>query len=43
MFISGATVKVHLAHVYAKLDVPNRAALATLAARRTGTVTRTGG
>jgi DNA-binding CsgD family transcriptional regulator len=29
MFISPATVKVHLAHVYAKLDVPNRAALAT--------------
>jgi DNA-binding CsgD family transcriptional regulator len=43
MFISGATVKVHLAHVYAKLDVPNRAALATLAARRTSTVTRTAG
>jgi predicted ATPase/class 3 adenylate cyclase/DNA-binding CsgD family transcriptional regulator len=34
MFISGATVKVHLAHVYAKLGVPNRAALATAAAAR---------
>ena len=33
MFISPATVKVHLAHVYAKLDVPNRAALATVAAK----------
>jgi predicted ATPase/DNA-binding CsgD family transcriptional regulator len=33
MFISAATVKVHLAHVYGKLDVPNRAALATVAAR----------
>jgi DNA-binding CsgD family transcriptional regulator len=38
LFISAATVKVHLAHVYAKLDVPNRAALATVAAsRRAGT------
>jgi DNA-binding CsgD family transcriptional regulator len=43
MFISGATVKVHLAHVYAKCDVPNRAALATLAAGRGGTTARTGG
>ena len=33
MFISAATVKVHLAHVYGKLDVPNRAALATVAAK----------
>ena len=29
MFISRGTVKTHLEHVYAKLDVPNRAALAT--------------
>jgi predicted ATPase/DNA-binding CsgD family transcriptional regulator len=34
MFISGATVKVHLAHIYAKLDVPNRAALASFATAR---------
>jgi ATP/maltotriose-dependent transcriptional regulator MalT len=34
MFISAATVKVHLAHIYAKLNVPNRAALATAAAAR---------
>ena len=34
MFVSPATVKVHLAHVYAKLGVPNRAALATTAAGR---------
>jgi DNA-binding NarL/FixJ family response regulator len=33
MFISAATVKVHLAHVYGKLEVPNRAALATVAAK----------
>jgi DNA-binding CsgD family transcriptional regulator len=32
MFISPATVKVHLGHVYAKLGVPNRAALATVRA-----------
>lgn len=43
MFISGATVKVHLAHVYAKLDVPNRAALATLAAGRGATTAGTSG
>ena len=34
MFISPATVKVHLAHVYAKLDLPNRAALATAHTQR---------
>jgi DNA-binding CsgD family transcriptional regulator len=34
MFVSPATVKVHLAHIYAKVDVPNRAALATAAAAR---------
>jgi hypothetical protein len=33
LFIERA-VKVHLAHVDAKLGVPNRAALATAAARR---------
>ena len=34
LFMSPATVKVHLAHIYGKLDVPNRAALATAAAGR---------
>jgi predicted ATPase/class 3 adenylate cyclase/DNA-binding CsgD family transcriptional regulator len=34
MFISRGTVKVHLSHVYAKLDVRNRSELAALAARR---------
>jgi predicted ATPase/class 3 adenylate cyclase/DNA-binding CsgD family transcriptional regulator len=34
LFISGGTAKVHLAHAYAKLDVHNRAELATLAAAR---------
>jgi predicted ATPase/DNA-binding CsgD family transcriptional regulator len=33
MFISAATVKVHLGHVYGKLGVPNRAALATATAK----------
>jgi predicted ATPase/class 3 adenylate cyclase/DNA-binding CsgD family transcriptional regulator len=34
MFISRGTVKVHLSHIYAKLDVRNRSELAALAARR---------
>ncbi len=34
MFISRATVKTHLEHVYAKLGVPNRASLATAYAAR---------
>ena len=34
LFIARATVKAHLAHVYAKLGVTNRTELATLAARR---------
>jgi predicted ATPase/class 3 adenylate cyclase/DNA-binding CsgD family transcriptional regulator len=34
MFISRGTVKVHLSHVYAKLNLRNRSELATLAARR---------
>jgi DNA-binding CsgD family transcriptional regulator len=34
MFISRGTVKVHLSHIYAKLDVRNRAELAAEAARR---------
>jgi predicted ATPase/class 3 adenylate cyclase/DNA-binding CsgD family transcriptional regulator len=34
MFISRGTVKIHLSHVYAKLDVRNRAELAALVARR---------
>lgn len=34
MFISRGTVKVHLSHIYAKLDVHNRAELAAEAARR---------
>jgi len=34
MLISRATVKVHLAHVYGKLDVSNRTELAAQAARR---------
>jgi DNA-binding CsgD family transcriptional regulator len=35
MFISRGTVKVHLSHVYSKLDVRNRAELTALAVRRT--------
>jgi predicted ATPase/class 3 adenylate cyclase/DNA-binding CsgD family transcriptional regulator len=34
MFIARGTVKIHLSHVYAKLDVRNRAELATLVSRR---------
>jgi predicted ATPase/DNA-binding CsgD family transcriptional regulator len=34
LFISRATVKTHLSHVYAKLDVSNRTELATLATTR---------
>ena len=35
MFVSKATVKTHLAHIFKKLDVHNRAELSALAARRT--------
>jgi predicted ATPase/DNA-binding CsgD family transcriptional regulator len=34
MFIARGTVKMHLSHVYAKLEVRNRSELAALAARR---------
>jgi DNA-binding CsgD family transcriptional regulator len=34
LFVSPATVKTHLAHVFAKLGVSTRAELAGLAARR---------
>jgi predicted ATPase/class 3 adenylate cyclase/DNA-binding CsgD family transcriptional regulator len=34
MFISRGTVKVHLSHIYAKLDIKNRSELAAQAARR---------
>ena len=34
MFIARGTVKIHLSHVYAKLDVRNRAELAVLVSRR---------
>jgi DNA-binding CsgD family transcriptional regulator len=36
MFISSATVKVHLAHVFQKLGISTRAQLAARAARRSG-------
>lgn len=36
MFISRATVKVHLAHVFRKLNVGNRAELTAQAVRRKG-------
>ncbi|MGW4063791.1 helix-turn-helix transcriptional regulator [Amycolatopsis sp. NPDC004747] len=36
LFMSRGTVKTHLAHVYAKLDIANRTELATLAAARLG-------
>jgi DNA-binding CsgD family transcriptional regulator len=35
LFISRATVKTHLAHVFIKLEVINRAQLVALAARAT--------
>jgi DNA-binding CsgD family transcriptional regulator len=34
MFISRGTVKIHLSHIYAKLDVRNRSELAAHVARR---------
>jgi DNA-binding CsgD family transcriptional regulator len=34
MFVSSSTVKTHLAHIFAKLDVSTRAELAAEAARR---------
>ena len=42
LFISRATVKTHLAHVFTKLDVINRAQLVALATRATaeGTLSR---
>jgi predicted ATPase/DNA-binding CsgD family transcriptional regulator len=36
LFISRATVKTHLAHAFAKLDVTSRTQLAAIAARRAG-------
>ncbi len=36
MFIARGTVKMHLSHVYAKLDIRNRSELASLVARRAG-------
>ena len=35
LFISRATVKTHLAHIFTKLDVINRAQLVALATRAT--------
>jgi DNA-binding NarL/FixJ family response regulator len=34
MFISRATVKVHVAHIFQKLDISNRAELTAMAVRR---------
>jgi DNA-binding NarL/FixJ family response regulator len=34
MFIARGTVKMHLSHIYAKLDVRNRSELASLVTRR---------
>ncbi|MPY92624.1 MAG: LuxR family transcriptional regulator [Acidimicrobiia bacterium] len=39
LFVSRATVKTHLAHVFVKLDVANRAELAVLASRHVATDT----
>jgi DNA-binding NarL/FixJ family response regulator len=36
LFVSRGTVKTHLVHVYAKLQVANRTELARLAAERSG-------
>lgn len=36
LFVSRGTVKTHLAHVYAKLQVANRTELARLAAEQPG-------
>lgn len=38
LFMSRATVKTHLAHIFGKLDVSSRTELATAAARRVGPV-----
>ena len=38
MFVSRATVKTHLAHIFAKLDVHNRAELTAHAVRRTASL-----
>jgi DNA-binding CsgD family transcriptional regulator len=34
MFLTRSTAKIHLSHMYAKLDVRNRSELAALVARR---------
>jgi DNA-binding CsgD family transcriptional regulator len=36
LYLSRSTVKAHLAHIYAKLDVANRTELATIASRELG-------
>jgi predicted ATPase/class 3 adenylate cyclase/DNA-binding CsgD family transcriptional regulator len=41
MFVARGTVKVHLSHVYTKLDVRNRSELAALAANRTTPTSQT--
>jgi DNA-binding CsgD family transcriptional regulator len=35
IFIARGTVKMHLSHIYPKLDIRNRSELASLVARRT--------